>query len=51
MNPLIVEKVVKQYGDKTAVNEISLEVSEGEIYGLLGANGAAKQRRCGWCSA
>jgi ABC-2 type transport system ATP-binding protein len=42
MNPLIVENVVKQYGDKTAVNGISLEVSEGEIYGLLGANGAGK---------
>ncbi|OBZ13646.1 ABC transporter ATP-binding protein [Bacillus sp. FJAT-26390] len=42
MNPLIVEDVVKQYGDKTAVNGISLEVSEGEIYGLLGANGAGK---------
>jgi len=42
MNPLKVEQVVKQYGDKTAVNGISLEVSEGEIYGLLGANGAGK---------
>lgn len=42
MNPLKVESVVKQYGDKTAVNGISLEVSEGEIYGLLGANGAGK---------
>ncbi|CAM4110006.1 ATP-binding cassette domain-containing protein [Paenibacillus alkaliterrae] len=42
MNPLKVEKVVKQYGDKTAVNGISFEVSEGEIYGLLGANGAGK---------
>lgn len=42
MNPLQVENVVKQYGDKTAVNGISLEVSEGEIYGLLGANGAGK---------
>jgi ABC-2 type transport system ATP-binding protein len=42
MNPLIVENVVKQYGDKTAVNGISLEVSQGEIYGLLGANGAGK---------
>jgi len=42
MNPLIVEKVVKQYGDKTAVNGISLEVGKGEIYGLLGANGAGK---------
>ncbi|MGO4548259.1 ABC transporter ATP-binding protein [Paenibacillus sp. 2TAB23] len=42
MQPLRVEKVVKQYGDKTAVNGISFEVSEGEIYGLLGANGAGK---------
>jgi len=42
MNPLVVDKVVKQYGDKTAVNGISLEVGKGEIYGLLGANGAGK---------
>lgn len=42
MKPLLVEHVVKQYGDKTAVNGISFEVSEGEIYGLLGANGAGK---------
>ncbi|RCW48914.1 ABC transporter ATP-binding protein [Paenibacillus prosopidis] len=42
MNPLKVENVFKQYGDKTAVNGISLEVGEGEIYGLLGANGAGK---------
>ncbi|MBW7476886.1 ABC transporter ATP-binding protein [Paenibacillus oenotherae] len=42
MNPLKVDKVYKQYGDKTAVNGISFEVAEGEIYGLLGANGAGK---------
>ncbi|KIL37493.1 sodium ABC transporter ATP-binding protein [Cohnella kolymensis] len=42
MNSLIVERVVKNYGDKTAVNGLSFEVSEGEIYGLLGANGAGK---------
>ncbi|OXM13836.1 ABC transporter ATP-binding protein [Paenibacillus herberti] len=42
MKPLVVDRVVKQYGDKTAVNGISLEVDRGEIYGLLGANGAGK---------
>lgn len=42
MNPLKVERIVKQYGEKRAVNGISFEVGEGEIYGLLGANGAGK---------
>lgn len=42
MNPLIVNHVIKQYGDKTAVNRVQFEVSKGEIYGLLGANGAGK---------
>ncbi|GKU76121.1 ABC transporter ATP-binding protein [Paenibacillus sp. L3-i20] len=42
MKPLVVDKVMKQYGEKTAVNNINFEVSEGEIYGLLGANGAGK---------
>ncbi|CAM3562883.1 MULTISPECIES: ABC transporter ATP-binding protein [Saccharibacillus] len=39
---LILQNVVKRYGDKTAVNGITLGVKEGEIYGLLGANGAGK---------
>lgn len=42
MNSLKVDRIVKNYGDKTAVNRLSFEVSEGEIYGLLGANGAGK---------
>ncbi|MCM3630770.1 ATP-binding cassette domain-containing protein [Paenibacillus glycanilyticus] len=42
MKPLVVERVHKQYGEKTAVNGISFEVEQGEIYGLLGANGAGK---------
>ena len=42
MNVLQVEKVTKNYGDKTAVNQIELKLGEGEIFGLLGANGAGK---------
>ncbi|MDO3412620.1 ATP-binding cassette domain-containing protein [Saccharibacillus sp. CPCC 101409] len=39
---LVLRDVIKRYGDKTAVDRISLDVHEGEIYGLLGANGAGK---------
>lgn len=42
MEALKLESVVKQYGEKTAVNGINLTVDQGEIYGLLGANGAGK---------
>ncbi|MNZ39863.1 putative ABC transporter ATP-binding protein YxlF [compost metagenome] len=40
--PLVLQQVVKQFGEKTAVDQISFQVEEGEIYGLLGANGAGK---------
>lgn len=41
-NILEVNKVVKTYGDYTALNEVSLSVPKGSIYGLLGPNGAGK---------
>lgn len=41
-NILEVNKVVKQYGDYTALNAVSLTVPRGSIYGLLGPNGAGK---------
>ena len=41
-NILEVNKVVKQYGDFTALNEVSITVPKGSIYGLLGPNGAGK---------
>ena len=43
MNTILeVKNVVKQYGDYTALNSVSLNVPEGSIYGLLGPNGAGK---------
>lgn len=36
------DKLTKRFGDFIAANEISFEVSKGEIFGFLGANGAGK---------
>ncbi|MBF0695179.1 MAG: ATP-binding cassette domain-containing protein [Flavobacterium sp.] len=39
---LKVDNVVKQYGNYTALNNVSISVPKGSIYGLLGPNGAGK---------
>lgn len=39
---IICKDLTKQFGDFKAVDKISFEVSEGEIFGFLGANGAGK---------
>lgn len=36
------ENLVKRYGKRTVVKEVSLKVDQGEIVGLLGPNGAGK---------
>ena len=37
-----VRELTKCFGDFTAVNRISFDVRQGEIFGFLGANGAGK---------
>lgn len=39
---VVVDGLRKTYGDKVAVDEISLHVESGEIFGILGPNGAGK---------
>lgn len=35
-------EVTKKYGSKTALNHINLEIERGEIFGIIGHNGAGK---------
>lgn len=39
---LIIKNLVKNYGKFRAVDNLSLEISKGQIYGFVGANGAGK---------
>ena len=39
---LEIKNLVKKYGDKTAVDDISLTIEKGSFFGLLGPNGAGK---------
>jgi ABC-2 type transport system ATP-binding protein len=39
---IVIDHLVKNYGDHIAVNDISLEIKAGEIFGFLGPNGSGK---------
>ncbi|MBR6050816.1 MAG: ABC transporter ATP-binding protein [Clostridia bacterium] len=39
---LKIEHYTKRFGDKVAVNDLSLHIAPGEIYGFIGHNGAGK---------
>ncbi len=41
-NLLEINNVVKRYGDYTALNNVSMHIPKGSVFGLLGPNGAGK---------
>ena len=42
INRLVAKDLVKKYGQRTVVNQVSIAIQSGEIVGLLGPNGAGK---------
>lgn len=42
MNAIEIKSLTKKYKDIVAVNDLSLNIAEGELFGLLGINGAGK---------
>jgi ABC-2 type transport system ATP-binding protein len=41
-NAIVIRNLRKEYGSKTAVNDISLAIEAGKLFSLLGVNGAGK---------
>ena len=39
---LKIEHLTKRYGEKKAVDDLSLHIPKGSIYGFIGHNGAGK---------
>jgi ABC-2 type transport system ATP-binding protein len=39
---IVIDNLVKQFGDVTAVNGLNLAIGKGEMFGFLGPNGAGK---------
>jgi len=42
MNAISLEHITKRFGDFTAVDDLSLQVPQGSIYGFIGPNGSGK---------
>jgi len=42
MNAICIQQLSKQYGDLTALDQVSFDIPQGSFFGLLGPNGAGK---------
>ncbi|UYQ94377.1 ABC transporter ATP-binding protein [Chitinophaga horti] len=42
MEAIVIHHIIKQFGDVTALNDVSFTVNEGELFGLIGPDGAGK---------
>lgn len=42
MNKIKAQNLLKRYGKRNVVNDLSLEINQGEVVGILGPNGAGK---------
>ena len=42
-NPVVsVDNLVRRFGEKNAINNVSFTIDEGKVFGLVGENGAGK---------
>ena len=46
-NAILTEGLTKRFGERTAVDDLNLQVRPGEIFGFLGPNGAGKTTTIG----
>ncbi len=44
---IALDQVTKRYQDQPVVNDVSIEVGEGEFFVLLGPSGSGKSTLCG----
>jgi len=51
MNSVEIRDLVKTFGSFVAVDHVSMEVAQGEIFGFLGPNGAENRPPSAYCAA
>ena len=44
---IVVERLIKDFGEVRAVNDVTLEIPAGEFFSMLGPRAAARRRPCG----